>query len=89
MKNFTGRASINMDVTALVSAVGMEVAEEMFYAFVASCEQSRGVTFETSKGELHTFKVDHMEFDIVPIEEYDEEETEVIETGNEIGSYKQ
>jgi len=88
MKNFTGRASINMDVTALVSAVGMEVAEEMFYAFVASCEQSRGLTIETSKGDLRTFKVDHMDFEVTYIEE-EEEETEVVETGNEIGSYKQ
>jgi hypothetical protein len=74
MNNFVGRASISMDVSTLVSAIGMEAAEEMVFKIMSTIEQSAKAVFIDSTGNPHTFGVDHIEFEVEDIREQDEEE---------------
>ncbi|MEM4994847.1 hypothetical protein WKH56_19995 [Priestia sp. SB1] len=74
MKKFVGRVSITMDVTTLVSAHGVEAAEELVYRIMSEIEQSSNTTFVTSQENLHTFGVDNVDCNYESVEPADEEE---------------
>lgn len=74
MKKFAGRVSITMDVTTLVSTVGIEAAEEMVYKIMSEIEQSSNANFVTSQENMHTFVVDHMDCACEGIEPVEDEE---------------
>ncbi|WP_310877008.1 hypothetical protein [Priestia megaterium] len=74
MKKFAGRVSITMDVTTLVSAVGIEAAEELVYKIMSEIEQSSNANFITSQENMHTLAVDHMEFAVEDVEPVEDEE---------------
>ncbi|MGG0308298.1 hypothetical protein ABEY43_07210 [Priestia megaterium] len=91
MKNFAGRASINMDVTTLVSAMGVEAAEEMVYKIMSAIEQSAKAVFIDSNTDMHTFGVDHMDYEVHYVEEQEEDgvnDQDSFEINNGVISYR-
>ena len=93
MKNFVGRASISMDVTTLISTIGVEAAEEMVYKIMSAIEQSAKAVFIDSQGNPHTFGIDHMDYEVDYVEEQEEDdqwvqEDETVEFNNGVSSYR-